>query len=72
MHLIAIRDQERLEKFLVEWEVFEHLFDEEYSYKLLQLWREVILKYFTKCSCMNTSERVGRWTSTRRKPEIIC
>ncbi|KAK2172234.1 hypothetical protein NP493_979g00007 [Ridgeia piscesae] len=40
VHLIAIHDQERLEKFLVEWEVFEHLFDEEYSYKLLQLWRE--------------------------------
>lgn len=39
--MIAIEDRDRLESFLTQWTVFDELFNDEYSYKLLIFWRQV-------------------------------
>ena len=41
IQLIFISDHSRLEKFLVNWEVFDELFDIEYSGALIKYWRIV-------------------------------
>ncbi len=41
LQLISIRDNDRLEKFLVNWNVFDELFDIEYSGLLINYWRTV-------------------------------
>ena len=40
IHLIAVKDP-RLVPFLTEWEVFDALYNEVYSSRLVYLWREV-------------------------------
>ena len=39
-HLIAIKDRTRLEKFLTRWDIFDELYDFNYSMKLLAFWRK--------------------------------
>nr|XP_054764277.1 telomerase protein component 1-like isoform X2 [Lytechinus pictus] len=40
IHLLAIQDKNRLQKFLTDWEVFDNLYNEDYSTVLLKYWRE--------------------------------
>ncbi|XP_077981357.1 telomerase protein component 1-like [Glandiceps talaboti] len=40
VHLVKINDKERLKQFLMQWPVFDNLYDEEYSSKLLYYWRK--------------------------------
>lgn len=40
IHLLAIRDLDRLQKFLTDWSVFDSLYNEDYSTVLLKYWRE--------------------------------
>ncbi len=44
--LIQINDHDRLEKFLVEWNVFDELFDIEFSGALIKYWRLVSFHQF--------------------------
>ncbi|XP_070563916.1 TPR repeat-containing protein DDB_G0287407-like [Ptychodera flava] len=39
-HLIKINDTKRLKEFLTEWRIFDKLYHEEYSSKLLAFWRK--------------------------------
>ncbi|XP_070562961.1 TPR repeat-containing protein DDB_G0287407-like isoform X2 [Ptychodera flava] len=40
VHLVKINDKERLQNFLTQWVVFDNLYDDEYSSKLLYYWRQ--------------------------------
>jgi len=44
-HLIAIGDRQRLEHFLTQWSTFDELVDDEYSYRLLMFWRQVVISH---------------------------
>ncbi len=46
-HVVYINDPDRLTTFLCNWEVFDALFDAEYSGKLVKLWRTV-----SNCLCL--------------------
>ena len=41
IQLVYIADHDRLEKFLVDWAVFDALYDIEYSGALIKYWRIV-------------------------------
>ncbi len=40
-HLIALKDEKRLAAFLSDWEMFDELYDEEFSTKLIRFWTKV-------------------------------
>ena len=40
-HLIALKDETRMAAFLADWEIFDLLYNDDYSSKLLYLWRTV-------------------------------
>ena len=47
IQLIFIRDHSRLETFLVNWKVFDELYDIEYSGALIKYWRIVSVFEFS-------------------------
>ena len=53
-HLMAIKDNKRLEAFIAEWPTLDRLYDREFSGKLLKYWREVChqtTRFFNSVSC---------------------
>lgn len=52
-HLTILKESRKMEQFLVNWNVFERLYNKEHSDKLLKYWTIVsivdkLLKYWTK------------------------
>ena len=45
IHLIAIGAKERLEAVLVDWQMFDMLYDDVFSSKLIGYWRQVMLHH---------------------------
>ena len=41
IHLIAVKNETDLKTFLTDWDVFDQLYSDDYSAKLLEYWRKV-------------------------------
>ena len=68
VHLIAIGARERLQQFLLEWDVFDHLYNEEYSAQLMSFWRKVF-RYSNLINCLLKNECYDK--SVRKSSEVF-
>ncbi|XP_071485074.1 telomerase protein component 1-like [Diadema antillarum] len=71
IHLIAVEDRSRLQEFLLDWSVFDHLYREDYSSTLLKYWQQkdnprwadTLLSCYTK----SLEQLAGDETSTQEE-----